>query len=324
MKIRILPALVLLPLLGVLQGGSPDLSQQIAEAMSHAPGHQQGYRLAHAKGVVCTGTFTPSADAASLSRAAHFRSAATPITVRFSAGAADPMIPDSSPDAEPRGMAIRFVAGRGTDIVANSHNGFVVGTGEEFLALLIAKASTDTSKPHPWPIEAFVASHPNALKFVEDPKPMPASFATEHFYGNNAFIFVNDKGQKQAVRYQILPVAGAQYLDDAAARSKSPDFLAEELKSRLAGGPVKFRLLAQLASPGDPTNDGSIVWPDDRRMVELGVITVSSLVPDNAGAERELAFDPTRLTDGVELSDDPLPALRARVYALSVAMRRRH
>jgi catalase len=65
-----------------------------------------------------------------------------------------------------------------------------------------------------------------------------------------------------------------------------------------------------------------VVWPDDRKKVELGVIAITSVVADSAAAERDLAFDPTRLTDGIELSDDPLPALRSRVYVYSVAGRR--
>jgi catalase len=303
-----------------------DLSQQIFDVLSQAPGVQPGHRVLHAKGIVCQGTFEPSSDAPKISRAAHFRGASVPVTVRLSAGAPDPAAPDDAPDAEPRGMAVRFMSGRGTDIVANSHNGFAVGTGEEFLALVQAEAATDRSKPHPWPIEQFLAAHPRALKFVQDPKPMPASYATESFFGNNAFLFVNSSGNKQAGRYQIVPVAGPQYLDPAevAARAKSPDFLAEELKGRLARGPVKFRLLLQLAEPGDNTADSSVVWPDSRRKVELGTITITSLVADNAAAEKALAFDPARLTDGIELSDDPLPALRSRVYAIAAAQRRAH
>lgn len=55
--------------------------------------------------------------------------------------------------------------------------------------------------------------------------------------------------------------------------------------------------------------------------MELGTITLITVDPDSATAEKALAFNPTRLTDGIELSDDPLPALRSRVYALSVAHR---
>jgi catalase len=100
-----------------------------------------------------------------------------------------------------------------------------------------------------------------------------------------------------------------------------PNFLSDELKARLAKAPAKFQLLLQLAQPGDQTNDGSVVWPDDHKKIELGIITITSVVPDSAAAERELAFDPTRLIDGIELSDDPLPVLRSHVYAYSVAGR---
>jgi catalase len=301
-----------------------DLTQGIAEVMFQAAGNHPGYRPVHAKGIVCQGTFEASPNARSVSRAAHFQGGTVPVTVRFSDGGADPTIPDGSPDAAPRGMAIRFTLpdGKRTDIVAISHNGFIVSNGEDFLALQKALVATDPSKPHPWPIETFVGSHPAALKFVQDPKPAPVSFATESFYGNNAFTFVNKDGVKQSGRYQILAVGGAQHLDAAAAKDKSPNFLFEELKTRLADGPAKFRLVLQLASPGDRTDDGTVVWPDDRKTVDLGTITLTKADPDSATAEKALAFDPTRLTDGIELSDDPLPALRSRVYALSVAHRR--
>jgi len=112
------------------------LAQQIFETMLQA-GAKPGFRLVHAKGVVCEGTFTASKDAATLSKAAHFQGASGPVTIRFSDGAPDPAIPDSSPNAGPRGMAIRFSlpGGGETDLVTMSHNGFAVSTGEDFLAL---------------------------------------------------------------------------------------------------------------------------------------------------------------------------------------------
>lgn len=299
-----------------------DLSRQIAEVMSQGASGKAHQRYVHAKGIVCQGTFQASANAKALSRAPHLQGGNINVTIRFSDGAPDTAVADNSPDASPRGMAIRFAIGSGTDIMAISHNGFVVATPEEFLELQKAIAATDSSKPHPWPIESFLGTHPSARKFVQDPKPVPVNFVTESFYANNAFLFVNAKGEKQAGRYQIVPVSGAQYLDDAAAKAKSPNFLSEELGPRLLATPAKFRLLVQLAAPGDRTDDSTIVWPDDRKKVELGVITVASVVPDSIAAERELAFDPTRLIDGIELSDDPLPRLRSMVYVYSVAGRR--
>lgn len=300
-----------------------DLVQQIAEVMRQGPSGKAHQRYIHAKGIVCQGSFQASPNAQAISRAAHLDGTTIPVTVRFSNGAPDTTVADNAPEAAPRGMAIRFAVGRGTDIMALSHNGFLVGTGEEFLALIKAQAATDTAASHPWPIEEFLKSHPRALEFVQDPKPTPVSFATESYYANNAFIFINSEGAKQAGRYQIVPVGGGQYLDDATAKAKSPNFLREELSVRLATAPARFRLLLQLPNSGDQTSDGSIVWPEDRKSVELGLITLTSVVPDSTATEQQLAFDPTRLVDGIELSDDPLPALRSRVYVYSVAGRHR-
>jgi len=291
--------------------------------MIQVPGTTAGYRVAHAKGVVCEGTFAPSKGAAALSKAAHFQGASVAVTVRFSNAAPDPFIPDNSPNVGPRGMAIRFRLPDGgeTDIVALSHNGFIVGTGEEFLALQKAIVATDPSKPHPWPIEAFISARPLALKFVQEVQVTPASFSTQAFFSNDAFVFVDKDGVKQAGRYKILPLAGQHNLSDAEAKTKSANFLAEELETRLKTGPVKFQVVVQLPNPGDPTNDPSLVWPDDRKTIEIGTISITSVVADSDAAQKALVFFPTTLTDGIELSDDPLPSLRTSVYALSFARR---
>jgi catalase len=303
--------------------GAKDLSQEIYDTMMQVPGAQAGHRAVHTKGIVCEGTFTATPAAATLSRAAHFQGKPVPVTIRFSDGGADPSIPDNSPNASPRGIAIRFMlpSGDRTDIVAISHNGFIVGSGEEFLALEKAIVATDPSKPHPWAIEQFLGTHPRALKFVQDPNPTPESFATTAFYANDAFVFVNKKGVKQAVRYQIIPVAGSHYLSDADAKARTADFLFDELRTRLAKEPAKFRLIVQLPGPGDPTNDSSIVWPDDRKTVDLGTITIPSVVADSDAAQKALAFDPILLTDGIEESDDPLPEVRSSVYGISAMHR---
>jgi catalase len=297
------------------------LPEQIFETMIQVPGYNPAFRAAHAKGVVCQGTFTASKDAGSLSKAAHFQGGSIPVTVRFSDASPDPFVPDNA--ANPRGMAVRFRLpdGKETDIVALSHNGFIVGNGEDFLALQKAIVATDPSKPHPWPIEAFFGSHPLAAKFVQEIQPISASYGTQPFFSNDAFVFVSKQGVKQAGRYQILPVAGRQNLSEADAKAKLPNFLAEELKTRLASGPVQFRMIVQLPNTGDPTNDPSLVWPDDRKTIELGMLSITSVVPDSDVAQKALVFFPTNLTEGIELSDDPIPALRTSVYALSFARR---
>jgi catalase len=318
---------------GLLLGVSPlaaqapakNLPQRLADDFVMLFGSHTGYRINHAKGIVVTGTFTPSPGATGLSRAAHLTAASTPVIVRFSDGTGLPMIPDNSPQASPHGIAVRFTlpSGAYTDIVALAHNGFVVGTGEEFAEFLEAAIATKPASAHPTPIEAFLHGHPRALKFATDPEPNPVSFGDLNWFGNNALVFVNAKGVKQAGRYRIVPVEAPKFLDSAAAAKKGPAYLMDEMTHRLgANQPVKLRLLVQLANPGDQTADGSVIWPDDRKLVELGVMTLTTVAPNNAALQRSLAFSPIYLTDGIQLGDDPLISLRAAVYALSVARRR--
>jgi catalase len=302
--------------------GDKTLAEQIFDTMVQVHGTEAGNRPVHAKGIVCQGTFTPSKDAATLSRAS-FLHKATSITVRFSDGAPSSTVSDGSPNANPRGMAIRFALpfGKKNDIVAISHNGFIIHTGEEFLALQKAIVATDPSQPHPWPIEVFLSTHPAALKFVQENVSTPVSFATQAFFGNDAFIFINKDGGKQPFRYQILPAEGQQNLGAEEAKAKPANFLFEDIRTRLAKEPIKYRLIAQLPNAGDATADPSVVWPDDRKTVDLGTITIASVLADSDGAQKALAFDPTNLADGIETSDDILPGLRSSVYKLSAEHR---
>jgi catalase len=300
------------------------LPQQIADVVVQLNGGvHTGFRFMHAKGIVVSGSFMPTAQAKSLSRAAHFNGPPVPVTVRFSNAPGVPTNLDNDPGSGPRGMAIRFTlpGGAFTDIVSISHNGFVVGTGDDFLAFLKAIAASGPKASHPTPIETFLTSHPRAAKFVTEIQVRPKSYATLAYFGNNAFVFVDQNGKRQPVRYQIVPVAGVENLDSASAAKAGGDYLLEDLQRRLGRGPAEFRLYAQLPNSGDPTNDGSIVWPDDRKRVLLGTIRLTKVEPNQDELQRSLTFNPTFLTSGIELSDDPVVPLRSAVYALSVAHR---
>jgi catalase len=158
------------------------LSEKIIRQFDTIFGVHPGFRPAHAKGLLLTGVFTPSANASKLSRALHMKRQSTPVTARFSNSTGLPVIPDNDANADPRGLAIRFHFAEHvhTDIVSHSTDGFPTRTGEEFLELLQAIAASSSSQGSPSPIEKFLGAHPAALAFVQTPKPMPASFAQEN------------------------------------------------------------------------------------------------------------------------------------------------
>src|ERR1700686_2880085 len=293
---------------------------QIVDLANKVDGVHPGFRAFHAKGVVVEGRFKASAEAAQLSRATLFNRSSIPVTARFSDGSGMPTVLDGSP-AMPRGIAIKYhlPGGSDTDMVTNSFKFFPVGTGEDFRDLLQAIVASPPDAPKPTKLEQFFASHPNAPKALGT-LAVPDSFADEEYHGIDAFIFVSKSGQRQAVRYLVVPEKLVHLTPEEAAK-QSPDFLFDELAKRIAQKPVVFHLKAQLAQPGDQTKDASQPWPDDRKVVELGVLTLTKMVPNGLEAEKKLLFVPTNLTAGVELSDDPLPSVRAAAYAVSFGRR---
>jgi catalase len=134
-------------------------------------------------------------------------------------------------------------------------------------------------------------------------------------------VFINAAGQKQAFRYIIAPEK-IVYLNKEAAATKSPDYLMAELPRRLAKGQVRFHIKAQLAAPGDQTRDATQAWPDDRKVVDLGMLIITNTLADSDALQKKLLFTPGRLTDGIEASEDPLIAARDGSYAESFKRRK--
>jgi catalase len=314
-----LAALVLVPT--SVRAEDQNVEVQVVDAMNIVFGAHPGFRAIHAKGVVVEGSFKGAPDAAALSRAILFDGRTIPVTARFSDSTGIPVIPDGSPDANPHGMAIKFHLPDGieTDMVINSLKFFPVSTAADLRDLFLAIAASPPDAPKPTKLDQFVASHPTVAA-AGATVATPDSFAHEEYHGINAFMLVNKAGERQAVRYVMAPEQ-VVHLDAAEAAKRPPDFLMDELPQRLTRGPVTFHLKAQLAAAGDATNDPSRPWPEDRKVVELGVLTLDKAVPDSAEAQRKLLFLPGQVTDGIEASDDPMIAVRDGAYAVSFSRR---
>ncbi len=298
------------------------VGEQTVDVMNKLWGQHPGIRANHAKGVVVEGSFTPTKDAAALSKAALFEGKTIPVTARFSDSTGLPDISDGSENANPHGMAVKFHLPDGgeVDIVENSLKFFPVANGQEFLNLLQAVAASGPNAAKPTKLDTFFASHPAAPRAFASAQT-PVSFARETYNGIDAFVFVNAAGKRQPFRFQVVPEKGAEHLGQADAAKQKSDFLVDELPQRLAKGPVRFRLMAQLAAPDDQTKDPTQPWPADRKVVDLGTITLIKAAADNTAAQKALLFLPSNLTDGIEVSDDPLIDARDQAYAVSFSRR---
>jgi catalase len=300
------------------------LSEKLIQQFDLIFGLHPGFRPAHAKGILLTGTFTPGPEATELTKAPHAMRESTPVTVRFSNSTGVPLLPDTDPNANPRGLAIRFQLAEHihTDIVSHSTDGFPTRTGEEFLQFLQALAASGPGAPSPSPLEAFLGAHPAALDFVQRPKPSPASFATEAYFGVTAMRFVNHAGIGTYGRYRIVPCCGVEHLDEDAAKGKDPNYLFDELPQRLLKGPIAFQIDVQTAKDGDIVDDATIHWPEDRPVVSFGTVLLNDTVTEQEAEQKKIIFDPIPRVEGIEPSADPLLELRAAIYLLSGRRRR--
>ncbi len=279
-------------------------------------------RAVHAKGTILQGSFTPSPEARGLTVATAFAGGTIPVTARFSDFTGIPDISDATGAANPRGLAIKFrvPAGAALDVVTHSFNGFPTRTSDEFAQLLRAIGSSGEAASKPTALDNFLAAHPVAVTFLTTQKPPPQSYATSSYFGVNAFAFVDAKGARHDVRYRFVPAAGEHWLDAAALKTAGPDYLQAEIAQRVGAAQVSFDWYAQVAQVGDVLDDPSVAWPESRRLVKLGTVTLTRLDADQARTDKSLLFLPGQLPQGIE-ADDPMIAMRNASYPISFGAR---
>jgi catalase len=295
--------------------------QEAVDKINDRFGRHAGYRALHAKGILCRGSFTASPEGARLTRAAHMQGQPVDVTVRFSNGTGDPGEPDYAPDV--RGMATKLYLpdGSKTDISAQTVPRFPVRTPDAFIQLL------DAAKPglgRLWKLPLFLATHREAVPALRANAPTlrpPPSYASCRYYALHAFKWIDGGGGERYVRYSWLPEAGDERISGEEAKTRGPDYLHDEIKERLAREPVRFTLEVQLAAEGDPVDDPTAVWPDERETVAVGTLEVTGLDTERETGGDVLVFDPMRVTDGIEPSDDPVLRFRPSSYSVSVERR---
>lgn len=299
---------------------SSTVVSQLVETMRALAGPHPGFRPVHAKGIVCSGAFRGSAHAPGVSRALHLQGQEFPTILRFSNSSGDPDVHDGVANARALAVKFQLPERKNADILALHIEGFPARTPEEFLAFLQAQLPDPvTGKPVPDAVPRFLDSHPATRGFIARlmQKPVPASYGRTTYYAEHAFLFTAADGTRRFGRYRWIPEAGEDFVSPDDAGRRSPNFLHEELESRLEKGPVGFRLLLQLAGEGDATDNVDALWPAERPLVELGRLEVTGISPTGAADERRIVFDPTNVTDGIELSNDPFLLARSAAYSIS-------
>jgi catalase len=241
--------------------------------------------------------------------------------VRFSNGAG--VVGADYAPREGRGMAVKMYLpdGNTSDVVAVSLPAFFVRTPEDFLEFVHARRPDPaTGEPDPARIGAFVAEHPEsltALGAVLAAEPTD-SYLSCTYNALHTYLFENADGIVTPGRYHLEPETGVTTISPDEAQRRDPDHLKNDLAARLAHEPAVFVLSVSIARDEDPLDDPTVAWPDDRERIVLGHVRITGLASDRERDGDVLVFDPTRVTDGIGLSNDPILHFRRAAYAESV------
>ena len=301
---------------------SPDrlAPDRFVDRLSTLGGDPLGHRRNHAKGICLTGEFLANGAGVGFSKAPMFASGRYPMIGRLAIAVQNPMTPDAA--GRVRSLAFRIVAPNGQEWRSGMNNipFFPVATPAAFYdSLTVNLPDPATGKPDPAAGPRFVGAHPEFLPFLHwlQTAPWTSSFVDQTYNGLDAFIFVDADDKRRAVRWSMIPTVPPQTATPADLAKMSPDFLQQDLVDKLKQGPVTWHMVLTVAAPGDPTNDATKAWPDDRQHAVVGDLVVSRAEAEADGPCRDLNYDPLILPDGIEPSDDPLLAARSSAYAVS-------
>jgi catalase len=297
---------------------------QAIAAIEGAFGVNPGQRRNHIKGSCAVGEFVGSKDAAPYTRSALFSGEPVPVVARFSLSGGNPKAPDTARSV--RGMALQFKLPGGTlhNMAMLNTPMFGAASPQTFVDLMLAlQPDPATGKPDPEKMKAFKASHPDNLaqsEYLAANNP-PTSYANSAYWGIHTFKFINKKKQTTLVRWRFVPQDGEKRLSDDELKTAGANFLEQALISRAQQGPVRWDMMLTIGVAGDPEDNPTLAWPDERKQVKVGTLSLTSAMAQKGAACEPINFDPLVMADGIEPTKDPVLQFRSPAYAISFAKR---
>ena len=293
--------------------------QAFLDGFRRVYGPQPGFRRNHAKGVAVKGYFDSNGNGREISRAAVFLPGRTSVTGRFSLSGGDPFMADTLESPKGLGLAFDFADGTQWRTAMIDLPVFHVNSPQGFYdRLLASKPVAATGKPDPAVMSAFLAQHPEtaAAMALINKQPPSQGFGASTYRSLVTFLFVDDVGVRTPVRWAFIPLQAA-----VRARLGTTNALFDALVRQMRGGPLRWRLVLTIGEPDDPILDATLPWPNDRRTIDAGLLTLTGIESEHAGNARDINFDPLVLPDGIEPSADPLLSARSSVYGASYRAR---
>ncbi|WP_446221926.1 catalase [Nocardia sp. IBHARD005] len=305
----------------------------LREKITHFDHERIPERVVHARGTAAHGVFVANGAAASLTRAKFLAAdARTPVFVRFSTVLGSRGSADTVRDT--RGFAVKFYTDEGVyDLVGNNIPVFFIQEAIKFPDVIHAgKPEPDREIPQAQSAHDtfwdFVTLHTEATAHTfwnMSDRALPRSLRMMEGFGIHTFRLVAGDGTTSLVKFHWKPRLGVHSMlweECQLTAGFDPDFHRRDLADTIAAGvPPEWDFGVQVF-PDTPDHlfegidllDPTKIVPEELAPVRtIGTLRLTAN-PENFFAETEqVAFCPTHLVPGIEVTDDPL--LQGRLFS---------
>ena len=305
--------------------GQDVTAPQMIDAFEGTFGVHPGQRRNHIKGTCAAGEFVGTRDAKALSRSELFSGATIPVIARFSLGGGNPDVPDAAP--APRGMALELHLPGGALQHITMINVPIFGASSPASfrdAIVAAKPDPKTGKPDPAKLQAYAATHPDAAALTQlaSTHSPTANYYQSTYYSVHTFKFIDAQGAVHPVRWRFVPKDGTKEMTAAEIKAAPHDFLEQNLIERTRRGPAVWDMIVYVGEPGDPQDNPTLAWPENRKHFTAGTLTITQATPQQKGVACEpINFDPLVMADGIAPTNDPILLFRSPAYGVSFGKR---
>jgi catalase len=297
---------------------------QVVTAMEGVFGVNPGQRRNHIKGTCAVGEFVGNKDMAAYTRSALFSGKPVPVIARFSLSGGNPKAPDTARSV--RGMALQFKLPDGSLHHMTMLNTPMFGAArpQTFLDLMLAQQPDPaTGKPDPEKMKVFKATHPDnqaQADYLASHNP-PLSYGNSSYWGIHTFKFINPKNEITLMRWRFAPKDGEKALSNDEMKTAPANFLEPALISRTQQGAVQWDMLVSIGEAGDPQDNPTLLWPESRKVIKAGTLSITAATPQKGAACEAINFDPLVMADGIAPTQDPILLFRSPAYAVSFGKR---
>ena len=305
----------------------------LREKIQHFDHERIPERIVHARGSAAHGYFELTKSLKKYTRAKILTEVGkrTELFTRFSTVAGGAGSVDTPRDV--RGFAVKFYTSEGNwDLVGNNIPVFFIQDAIKFPDLIHAvKMEADRGYPQAasahdtfWDFIGLMPESTHMIMWAMSDRAIPRSLRMMEGFGVNTFRLLNDKQEATFVKFHWRPKLGTQSTcwDEAVKiAGTDPDYHRRDLFEAIDSGAFPewefgVQLLSQEEADSLPFDilDATKLIPEELFPIEFVGRMVLDRNPDNFFAETEqVAFLPTNMPPGIDVSEDPL--LQGRLFS---------